>query len=183
MKLGTKSLLLAERGISPRARAGQTSEVPAMSDACILSLDASSTTIGWVLYNGKALGHGEHKLQGADIAVRCQTAYDIVARLLERYPQIDCLAIEAPVARFAKAVIPQARVSGAILTLAAQRWKHVIEIEPTRAKLALSGKGNASKDTMMARAGAYGVAGEHAADALGVALAAAKMVTVQQVIA
>ncbi len=152
-----------------------------MNNACILALDASSTTIGYVLYAGKVLAHGEHKLQGDDIAVRCQTAYDILAMLLDRYPQIDCLAIESPVARFAKAVIPQARVSGAILTLAAQRWKHVVEITPAVAKLVLAGKGNASKDTMMARARAYGVAGEHASDALGVALATARLVSVEHV--
>lgn len=148
------------------------------NNATILALDASSTTIGWVLYAGQVLDHGEHRLQGDDIALRCQTAYEILALLLDRFPQIDCLAIEAPVARFAKAVIPQARVSGALLTLAAQRWKHVIETPPTAAKLALAGKGNASKDTMMARARAYGVSGEHEADALGVALAAAGKVEV-----
>lgn len=152
-----------------------------MTHACILALDASSTSIGWVLYSGAVVAHGEHRLQGDDIAVRCQTAYDVLTLLLDRYPQIDCLAIESPVARFAKAVIPQARVSGAILTLAAQRWKHVIEIAPSIAKLVLAGKGNASKDTMMARARAYGVEGEHASDALGVALAAARLVSVEQV--
>lgn len=151
-----------------------------MTHAYILALDASSTSIGWVLYASKVLGHGEHRLQGDDIAVRCQTAYDVLALLLDRYPQIDCLAIESPVARFAKAVIPQARVSGAILTLAAQRWKHVVEITPAAAKRVLTGKGNASKDTMMVRARAYGVEGEHASDALGVALAAARLVSVDQ---
>jgi Holliday junction resolvasome RuvABC endonuclease subunit len=69
-------------------------------------------------------------------------------------------------------------VSGAILALAALRWKHVIEVTPAAAKLALSGKGNCSKDTMMARASAYGVVGEHASDALGVALAAMQRVEV-----
>lgn len=149
-----------------------------MSDACILALDASSTNIGWVLYAGQVLAHDEHKLQGDDIAVRCQTAYDILVLLLDRFPQIDCLAIEAPASRHKKGLIPQCRVSGALMACAAQRWKHVIEVTPTRAKFALSGKGNASKDTMMARARAYGVAGEHASDALGVAIAAARMVEV-----
>jgi Holliday junction resolvasome RuvABC endonuclease subunit len=153
-----------------------------MNDATILALDASSTTIGWVLYAGRVLYCGEHKLQGDDIAVRCQTAYEILALLLNRFPQIDCLAIEAPVARFAKAVIPQARVSGALMTCAAQRWKHVIEVTPAAGKLALAGKGNASKDTMMARARAYGVSGEHASDALGVALAAATKVEVEHAV-
>lgn len=149
-------------------------------NATILALDASSTMIGYVLYAGTVIAHGEHKLQGDDIAVRCQTAYDVLKLLLDRYPQIDCLAIESPVARFAKAVIPQARVSGAILTLAAQRWKHVVEIPPAAAKFALTGRGNASKETMRFRALDFGVVGEHAADALGVALAAARLVSVEQ---
>lgn len=149
-----------------------------MNNAMILALDASSTTIGWVLYAGTVIDHGEHKLQGNDIAVRCQTAYEVLTLLLDRYPEIDCLAIEAPVARFAKAVIPQARVSGALMTCAAQRWKYVVEVTPSAAKLALAGKGNVGKDTMMARAQAYGVVGEHASDALGVAIVAAGMVEV-----
>lgn len=152
-----------------------------MNDACILALDASSTTIGYVLYAGKVLTHGEHTLQGDDIAVRCQTAYDILKLLLDRYPQIDCLAIEAPASRFKKSLIPQCRVSGALLTLAAQRWKPVVEITPAVAKLVLSGKGNASKETMQVRARAYGVDGEHASDALGVALAAVRLVSVEHV--
>ena len=144
----------------------------------ILALDVSSTNLGYVVYSNAVLAQGEHRLGTGDIAPRCQTAYDIVTMLLDQYVAIDCIAIESPVARFAKAVIPQARVSGAILALAAARWKHVIEVTPTSAKLALSGKGNASKDTMMARASAYGVHGEHASDALGVALAAMKQVQV-----
>jgi Holliday junction resolvasome RuvABC endonuclease subunit len=144
----------------------------------ILALDASSTMIGYVVYAGEVLAHGEHKLGSSDIATRCQTAYDILVLLLDRYEAIDCIAIEAPVARFAKAVIPQARVSGALLALASARWKHVIEISPKAAKLALAGKGNADKDTMMARARAYGVSGEHASDAVGIALAAAQQVEV-----
>lgn len=144
----------------------------------ILALDASSTMIGYCLYAGCMLASGEHKLAGGDIATRCQTAYDILALLLERYPDIDCIAIESPVARFAGAVIPQARVSGALLLCAAQRLRHVIEVSPAAAKLALSGKGNCSKETMMARASAYGVTGEHASDALGIALAACKQVEV-----
>lgn len=153
-----------------------------MSNATILALDASSTNIGWVLYAGQVLDYGEHKLQGDDIALRCQTAYEILALLLDRYPQIDCLAIESPVAGFGKSVIPQCRVSGALMACAAQRWKPIIEIAPKAAKLALAGKGTASKDTMMARARAYGVSGEHASDALGVALAAAGKVEVEQVV-
>jgi hypothetical protein len=68
-------------------------------------------------------------------------------------------------------VIPQARVSGAILALAGQRNLPLVEVTPSQGKKALTGIGNADKCTMMARASAYGVIGEHASDALGVVLA------------
>jgi crossover junction endodeoxyribonuclease RuvC len=144
----------------------------------ILALDASSTMIGYCLHAGEVLAHGEHKLAGGDIANRCQTAYDILVLLIERYPAIDAIAIESPVARFGGAVIPQARVSGALLLVAAQRWKPVLEVTPQQGKMALSGKGNADKSTMMARASVYGVRGEHASDALGIALASVKQIQV-----
>lgn len=151
-----------------------------MSDTppTILALDASSTTLGWCLYAGRALAHGEHRIAGADIAVRCATAADILAMLLRQYPEVNAIAIESPVARFAKAVIPQARVSGALMALAAQKWIPVCEVTPTAAKFALAGRGDASKDAMQARARSYGVVGEHASDALAVALVAAKLVSV-----
>lgn len=144
----------------------------------ILALDASSTMIGWCLYAGDVVAHGEHKLAGGDIATRCQTAYDILVLLLQRFPAIDCVAIEAPASRFKKSLIPQCRVSGALMTVAAQNWKPVVEVSPTAAKCALAGVGGASKETMMARARAYGVLGEHASDALGVALASLKQIEV-----
>lgn len=134
--------------------------------------------IGWVLYVGAVLEHGEHKLGGADIATRCQTAYDILALLLDRFPAVDCIAIESPVARFGGAVIPQARVSGALLMLSVQRNVPWMEITPAAAKFALSGRGNASKEAMQFRAHEHGVEGEHAADALGIALAACPQVEV-----
>ena len=149
-----------------------------MNTPTILALDASSTTLGWTLYAGAVVDHGEHKLAGADIATRCQTAYDILVMLFDRFPEVDCVALESPVSRFAKAVIPQARVSGALLLACAQRWKPVIEVSPTAAKFALAGVGNCGKETMQARASAYGVYGEHAADALGVCLAAMKRIEV-----
>ena len=149
-----------------------------MTTPTILSIDASSTTMGWTLYAGAVLDHGEHKLAGADIAARCQTAYDILVMLFDRFPEVDCVALESPVSRFAKAVIPQARVSGALLLACAQRWKPIIEVSPTAAKFALAGHGNVDKCTMQARAQTYGVYGEHASDSLGVALAAMKRIEV-----
>jgi Holliday junction resolvasome RuvABC endonuclease subunit len=143
----------------------------------ILALDISSTKVGIVFYHGAVLDHAEWTLQG-DIAERCRLAYNRFYSALEKYPQVDVLAVEAPVARYASSVIAQSRVAGAILALAGQRNLPLIEVSPTAAKLALAGVGNCSKDTMMARARAYGVIGEHAADSLGVALAALKRIEV-----
>jgi len=143
----------------------------------ILALDVSSTNMGFVLYHGAVLDYGEPPLAG-DIAERCRRAYNVFHTLLDRYPQIDVLAIEAPVARFASAVIAQSRVAGAILALAGQRGLPLVEVSPAAAKRALTGIGNATKDTMMARAREYRVFGEHASDALGVALVAAGKVEV-----
>lgn len=143
----------------------------------ILALDASSTMLGWVLYHGAVLDHGEHKLTGT-VEQRCAAAYNALWNMLHDYPATDCIAVEAPVARYASAVIAQSRVAGAILTLAGQRNIPLVEVSPAAAKRALTGIGNASKDTMQSRARAYGVVGEHASDALGVCLAALKLVSV-----
>jgi Holliday junction resolvasome RuvABC endonuclease subunit len=147
-------------------------------NATILALDASSTTIGWCLYDGTTRDHGEIKLTGHDIADRCRQAHAALNLILANHPDIDCVAIESPVAQFAKAVIPQARVSGALLCAAALRRLHVVEVTPGQAKRALTGMGNASKEEMQSAAMAYGVAGEHASDAVGVAKAAAARVQV-----
>jgi len=148
-----------------------------MNDApYILALDISSTAVGLVFYHGAVLDHAEWSLEG-DIAERCKLAYNRFYVALERYAQIDCLAVESPVLRFA-GCIPQIRVSGAILALAGQRNLPFVEVSPTAAKFALAGIGNASKDAMQARARAYGVIGEHASDALGVCLASLKRIQV-----
>jgi Holliday junction resolvasome RuvABC endonuclease subunit len=150
-----------------------------MSDTpTILAIDASSTAIGWVLYAGKVLSHGELQLTGADITDRCRQAYNQLWTLLERYTQPDVLAIEAPVARYGKAVIPQSRVAGALLALAGQRSILVLEVSPTEAKRALCGRGQGEKIDMQVAALSYKVSGEHAADALGVAIVAAGKIQV-----
>ena len=80
-----------------------------------------STTIGWCLYAARAARTrhgataGTRRIASA-FACQAQQALD---RLLDRHPAIDVIAIESPVARFAKALIPQARVSGALLAVAA----------------------------------------------------------------
>lgn len=145
----------------------------------ILALDASSTMIGWVVLDaGQVRDHGEQKLAGADINDRCRQAYAHMGALLACHPDVDAVAIESPVARFAKAVIPQAMVSGAIRTVCRLRDLHVVDVTPTEAKQALAGKGNVDKSRMQRCAEAYGVSGEHASDAVGIALAATKRVQV-----
>lgn len=151
-----------------------------MTTPTILALDASSTTIGYVVYDGAIIASGEILLKDSDIAERCRLAYAHLNGLLELYPLPDVIAIESPVARFGGAVIAQARVSGALLCAASLKGLMVVEVAPQLAKKALTGKGNASKVDMMTAAWPrYGVRGEHAADALGVALHAVKMVTVE----
>jgi Holliday junction resolvasome RuvABC endonuclease subunit len=59
------------------------------------------------------------------------------------------VVIESPVARFAKAVIPQARVSGAILAVLAQFDALHCEATPSQGKQALTGDGAASKAQMV----------------------------------
>lgn len=142
----------------------------------ILAIDCSSVAIGYVLYRDTVTLYGEWQLAGP-IEARCRQAYSELWQLLEAIPQPDALAIESPVLRFA-GTIPQIRVSGALLTLAGQRGIPVLEVSPTAAKNALCGTGRADKALMIANAAGYGVLGEHAADALGVALAASKRVEV-----
>jgi len=106
----------------------------------ILGIDLSSVRLGWALSSGDEWG--SCALHG-DIAVRCLAARDCVAMLLDRY-RPALVAIEAPVARFARSIIPQSRVAGAILATLAERQALWVEIEPRRAKLALTGDGGAS---------------------------------------
>jgi Holliday junction resolvasome RuvABC endonuclease subunit len=147
-------------------------QAPMKPAAVILALDASSTTIGWCLYAAEPHAHGTVLLPAREIAERCMQAQQALDRLLDRHPAIDVIAIESPVARFAKALIPQARVSGALLAVAAARALPVVEVAPTVAKRILTGRGDADKVAMQAAAATYRIIGEHAADALGIALAA-----------
>lgn len=148
------------------------------SRAVILGLDCSSTMIGWVVWDGSVRAYGECPLKGRDLAERCRLAYALIGLLIETHPDIDCIGIESLVARFAKAVIPQACVHGAVLTRLALFGLHAIEITPSSAKGRLCGSGGADKAEMQEAARAYGVCGEHASDALGVALVAAGQVMV-----
>jgi len=154
-------------------------------NATILALDASSTTIGWVIYDGgdHVGAYGQIALRGDNINERCRLARTGIGLVLVNHTSVDYVAIESPASPHKKALIPQCYVSGAIRALLAERQIPIVDIAPQHAKQALAGKGNASKSEMQERAHAYGVTGEHAADALGVALAAAKLVSVERVTA
>lgn len=150
-----------------------------MTTPTILALDASSTMIGWVLYNVTVRACGEIPLKHPDINHRCKLARAAVGALLVRFPNLDAIAIEAPGGRFIGTVIPQCFVSGAIRSLLAEHNIAVCDVSPKDGKKALTDKGNASKDEMQANASYWGVTAEHAADALGVALAAVRMVRIE----
>lgn len=171
----------------------------------ILAFDCSSTAIGWVARDGdRVVGRGVIRLPDADISERCLAARSEVNTLLDRYPA-DAVAIESPVARFAKAVIPQARISGVVLLACAERSIAWCEVAPKEAKKVLTDDGVATKCEMLEAAAmhfGYGadaltyrcykeewiaefyggvVFREHEADALGVAMRAAGMVEVVEV--
>lgn len=172
--------------------------------AFILGLDISSSAIGWCVLQGIVSDRGVIHLDSRSvIGARCVEARDGLERLLSQHA-IDCIGLESPVARFAKAIIPQARVSGCILELAERRGILTVEVTPQAAKLTLAGDGAASKEQMLTAAAPYFgcqadvlayikrrgdwmaltssavVYSEHEADALGVALAAATRVTVER---
>lgn len=170
----------------------------------ILAFDLSSTAIGWVARDGdRVVGRGVVRLPVADISERCLAARSEINALLDHYA-VDAVAIESPVARFAKAVIPQVRISGVVLLSCAERSIVWCEVAPSEAKLLLTGDGAATKREMLEAAAphfGYDVKGlhyrcykeewiaelgihglvvfcEHEADALGVAIRAAAMVEV-----
>jgi Holliday junction resolvasome RuvABC endonuclease subunit len=144
------------------------------NDATILALDMSSTSIG-LCYNGQTFE--TFHLTG-DIASRCRQAAAWVKGQLYLFSDIDLVVIESPVARFASAVIPQARVSGAVLALLSTADIAWQELPPQAAKMALCQKGNARKMDMILAARQRlpdVVFDEHRADALGLWVAARAM--------
>lgn len=168
----------------------------------ILAFDCSSTAIGWVARDGDRVdGRGVIRLPAADISERCLVAVREINVLLDRYA-VDAVAIESPVARFAKAIIPQTRVGAMVLLACAERSIAWCEVAPKEAKKALTQDGVATKREMLeaaaphfgydadeltyrcyreewiAELGGAVVIREHEADALGVAVRAAGMVEV-----
>ncbi len=143
----------------------------------ILALDMSSTAIGWVLLrDGSVADHGTQILDG-HIGRRCRLARAYVASLLRVHADLDMAAVESPVGRFTKALIPQARVSGAVLGLFDQHEIACVEIAPAAAKRALTGRGDAKKSAVLLACHQRGFAAgsEHAADAYAVAIAATQL--------
>ena len=172
----------------------------------ILALDISSTAIGWCYLQpdraplAKSIALGTSK---NDIADRCAKAQAEVGLLLAACGSIDCVAIEAPVAQYASSIIAQCRVAGAVLAELSAHGLAWCEVAPTAAKRALTGRGDAKKLQMLQSAAPhfnqdalflefaerrgrwaawmndFCVYDEHAADALGLALAAGPQVLVQ----
>jgi Holliday junction resolvasome RuvABC endonuclease subunit len=169
----------------------------------ILALDASSTSIGWVLWDGSnALHHGTITLPG-EIGQRLCLAETAIASLISRYcPSV--VAIERPAYGRTDAIVPQQRVAGVILLVVARAGLFALEVASNSAKKALADYGKASKSLMITSAAprlagavpirvvtlrssqvAINAAGlvmftEHTADALGIALAAWNGVKVEE---
>ncbi len=163
----------------------------------ILALDISSTAIGWCYLQDDRTPLAKSIALGGklDIAARCAKAQAEVSLLLAACGSVDCVAIEAPVAQHASSVIAQCRVAGAVLAELSAHTLAWCEVAPSVAKRALTTHGNADKAAMLKAAaphfghdvlvleiekrrglwaawrGEQAVYDEHAADALGLALA------------
>lgn len=168
----------------------------------LLALDISSKAIGWCYYDGAVRDRGVAYLQHADINHRCRLARAYVAGLIALHPSLDAVAIESPASPHKGALIPQCLVSGAIRSYVAELDIAICDIPPQHAKQALAKQGNAAKDAMLTEAaqhlgygdvtamrrggcwyaysGGVEVYSEHVADAVGVALAASKLVIVER---
>jgi len=130
------------------ARSRSPHTQPQRHTMVVLGMDMSSTCIGYATADGKR--YGAHTLEG-DIAARCASAVCRTQELLD-WLRPALVVIESPVARFAKAVIPQARVSGAVLAVLSTRQALWVEVAPTAAKRALCDDGGATKAEMVEEA-------------------------------
>ena len=140
-----------------------------------LAFDMSSTSIGWVAWqSGAATAHGTVNLGKFPLAVRLVLAEIAIVNLLERHQPV-CVAFEggAKGSRHANAVQALQRAAGVLVLCAARLGVPTVEIAPAQGKKALTGKGKSDKEQMIAFASKYldGAFDEHAADAVGVALA------------
>ncbi len=117
-----------------------------------IALDASSTTIGWVLAeDGQRRFSGTHKLKGS-IEERIAQAHLFVLDLFNTWPGAEVLVTEAPAVRFAKGAIPQLRVNGVIILACQERGVSWREVSATEGKKALAGSGAAKKPDMIVAA-------------------------------
>lgn len=117
----------------------------------ILGLDMSSVTIGHAVHDGREIKSWGNDTLTGDIATKCAQAADAVRYLLRRH-QPALVVIESPVARYAKAVLPQARVSGAVLAVFALEQTLWTEVPPHVGKWALTQDRTATKREMVAAA-------------------------------
>ena len=118
-----------------------------------IALDASSTTIGWVLgEDGQRRFSGTQKLKG-ELEARIEQAYSFTLSLLNTWIGAEILVTEAPGGRFMKGVLPQVRVNGVIILACRQRGVTWGEVSAKEAKLAFAGSGIAKKpDVILAAA-------------------------------
>lgn len=152
-----------------------------------IGIDVSSKRLGWVVWRTTPSRRGRswHRHVGAHgtivlgdrepLAVRLIAAEKAMEQLIARY-RPDAVAIEGPAfeTRGVLNLVQQSRVSGVVQLVVGKAGLPVIEIAPTRAKFALTGKGKADKDAMIAACPkrARNPFDEHTADAVGVARAA-----------
>lgn len=139
----------------------------------ILALDVSSSHIG-ICFDGHI--YPTYGLWG-NISQRASAAAICFDTLMKNNSDCDLVVIESPVARYAKVLIPQARVSGAVLARVGLIGVAWLELAPKEAKKSLTGKGNATKAEMIAAASAELLntpLDEHQADAYALWLAARK---------
>lgn len=161
-----------------------------------------------VWQDGRVLGHGMMVLRkdGEPLAQACHGARELIKAVLyehiDRHP--DAIAFEAAASRHANSLITQSEVRGALRGLAASCQILDLDITPQGVKKALKCAGNADKKAVITAAalhltpgqeitvvklkGDYWATGrngsqdrlysEHEADALGVCLAASKIVKV-----
>lgn len=121
-----------------------------------IGLDASSTTLGWALFEGSTpVRAGTYPLRGVHIAQRCLAAEDALERLLLQWYPTKCVRLESPVWSRPNALIPQARVSGVLLLVCARHSIPVEEVTPTHAKKKLTLSGTATKEAMVRAAAPY----------------------------
>jgi len=153
-----------------------------VTNRLLLALDASSTSIGAVVWNRTedAFVHSLvwHAPRTAAIGARIELAATWLKERVFLWPP-DVLAYEGPAHRTTPlALIAQQRMVGMVLYLAQRNGMPTIEVPPATAKKALTGSGNASKTLMLATARTIigTPVSEHESDALGVALAASGMI-------